>query len=442
MKKLIDYILDLASAEGVECDVYGEDSTGIEIEMHRGNTESIEKYRERGIGIRLVKENRVGYAFTSDLSFVSLDKMFGEASIIAENSTPLGEDMLAELQPLDTEENLSHNDLPRGAIDKRIEDLREMEESVFDYSSSIVNTEGAGYSETNSIITVGSSRGFVREEKRGSCSTFISAISSRSDEMRSGWYWAQANHPSDINFVSIGKKAAERSVNLLGSRKVPGGRYPIVFDQMAFIDILGFLEDTLSAELVLKGMSCLSGKLNKVVGPEFLSIVDDPGLEGGCFNSLFDDEGVPRRRYELIKSGELMGYLHTAMTARKMNVKPAGNALRSSFKDTPRPGATNLYIEPGEKTPDDILSELSEGLYVQDIMGIHTADSISGDFSVGVNGHYIKLGADDCPICEMTVSGNVLDILSGIRYISNDLVFMGSLGSPSVLVEGLSVSGK
>jgi PmbA protein len=317
-----------------------------------------------------------------------------------------------------------------------------MEESAFDYSSSIVNTEGAGYSEANSIITVGSSRGFVREEKRGSCSTFISAISRQSDELRSGWYCGQANHPSDINFVSIGKKAAERSVNLLGSRKIPGGRYPIIFDQMAFIDILGFLEDTLSAELVLKGMSCLSGKLNKVIAPEFLSLVDDPGLKGGCFNSLFDDEGVPRRRYELIKSGELMGYLHTAMTSRKMNVKPVGNALRSSFKSIPQPGVTNLYIEPGDKTPNDILSELSEGLYVQDIMGIHTADSISGDFSVGVNGHYIKLGTEYCPICEMTVSGNLLDILSGIRYIANDLVFVGSLGSPSVLVEGLSVSGK
>jgi PmbA protein len=260
--------------------------------------------------------------------------------------------------------------------------------------------------------------------------------------MRSGWYWGQATRPSGIDFVSIGKKAAERSVRLLGSRKIPGGRYPIVFDPMAFIDILGFLEDTLSAEKVLKGMSCLSGKLNKVIAPDFFSLVDDPRLNGGCFNSLFDDEGVPRRRYEPIKSGELKGYLHTVMTSRKMNVKPFGNAFRSSFKGIPWPGVTNLYVKPGDKNPDYILSELLEYLYVQDIMGIHTADSISGDFSVGVNGYYVKSGDIYCPICEMTVSGNILDILSGIIYIAGDLVFMGSLGSPSVLVEGLSVSGK
>ena len=442
MRKLVNYILDLASAKGVDCDVYGEDSAGIEIEMHRGNAESVEKYRERGVGIRLVKEHSVGYAFTSDLSFISLDKMFEEASVIAKNSTPFGEDILAEKQVSDSAENLSQPDFPRDSIDKRIENVRQMEESVFDYSSSVVNTEGTGYSETNSIITIGSSRGFIREEKRGSCSTFISAISERSGELRSGWYWGQGARPGDIDFVSVGKKAAERSVNLLGSRKIPGGRYPVVFDQMAFIDMLGFLEETLSAEMVLKGMSCLSGKLNKIVAPEFLSLVDDPDLKGGCFNSLFDDEGVSRRRFELIKSGVLKGYLHTVMTSRKMNISPAGNAFRSSFKSVPRPGVTNFYIEPGDKNPDDILSELSEGLYVQDIMGMHMADSISGDFSVGVNGYYIKSGAVQCPVCEMTVSGNILDSLSGIVHIANDLVFMGSLGSPSVLVDGLSVSGE
>ncbi|MDZ7861007.1 MAG: TldD/PmbA family protein [Candidatus Krumholzibacteriota bacterium] len=442
LKESTNYILDLASVRSVQCDVYVEDSAGIEIETHRGNVESVDKYRERGIAIRLVKDAGAGYAFTSDLSFSSLDSMFEEALVIARNSTPLDEDILADPQPSEADGNLDQDDLSRDAVEGRIEDVIKMEEAAFDFSGSIVNTDRAGYFEESSIITVSSSRGFTREEKRGSCSTFISAISKRSGETRSGWAWGQSPSPDGIDFAGIGRKAAERSLNLLGSRKIPGGRYPTLFSQLAFIDILGFLGDILSAEMVIKGISCLSGKLNKMIAPKFLSIVDDPFLKGGCFNSRFDDEGVSRRRYEIIKSGRLKGYLHTVMTSRKMKVTSAGNAFRSSFKAVPGPGVTNFYIEPGDKSSRDIMSGLSEGIYVQSIMGIHTADSISGDFSVGISGSYIKSGNVHCPICEMTVSGNILDVLSGITCIANDLVFAGSSGSPSILVSGLSVSGK
>jgi PmbA protein len=217
---------------------------------------------------------------------------------------------------------------------------------------------------------------------------------------------------------------------------------PVLFDSYAFVDMLGLLEDILSADMVYKGMSCMAGKISHVVAPEQVTVVDDPGLEGGCGNSSFDDEGVPRKRIKLIDRGILSGYFHTAETARKMGKGRPGNACRTSFKSTPEPGGTNFYLQPGEITAADILAGMGEGILIQNIMGIHTADPISGDFSLGFNGYYINSGSREHPLCEMTVAGSVPDLLAGIESVGDDLKFIGGTGSPSVLVTGLSVSGE
>ncbi len=440
MKEYVNHILDIAKSRNVDCEVFAEDSRGLEIEVHRGSTESIERYRDRGVGIRLVENSRSGYAFSSDLSKAALESAFEEAAASAAAGSPTGEMLIADFHQLEREPDLSDRGEPD--VEMLTERVLEMEEQAFSYSGEVVNTRNAGYSESWTRVTVGSTRGFVREDYRGCCSCFISAIARRGDEIRSGGFWHQSPERGGVDFRMTGRRAAARAVSLLGSRKIRGGRLPALFDSYAFIDMLGFLEDILSAEMVTKGMSCLAGKLNRELAPEYVNIVDDPALEGGCGNCAFDDEGVPAGRIELISGGVLKGYFHTSATARKMGGGRPGNAVRPSFKAIPEPGAANLYLEPGARGMDDMIAGIDRGVLIQNIMGIHTADTISGDFSLGFNGHYISSGERKHPLCEMTVAGSILDLLYGIAEIGSGLHFVGDTGSPPVLVSGLSVSGE
>jgi len=438
----VEYVIGLAREKGLECEVFAEDTAGMDLEIHRGAAESIDRYREKGIGIRALDGNRAGYSFTSDIAQRSLRKAFKEAADISKSSSPSQRDVLADPVGLEHAAEGGEDIALTTGTAEILDALVEMEDAAFSQSADIVNTQNVAYTERRSSVTVGSSRGFIRSEARGYASFSISAISKKANETRSDWYQGQGRDFSDIDWVSVGREAARRSAGLLGSRKIPGGRYPIIFDSMAFIDILGFIEEMISAEMVIRGISVLEGKMGKRVASNLFNLVDDPARKDGLYSSAFDDEGVPRRKYRLVDQGSLMGYLHNSMTARWMGVEPTGNATRGSFKEPPLPGGTNLYLEAGRSSAKELVSSIEEGILVQDIMGMHTADSVSGDFSVGVGGYLVTSGSLIHPVCEVTVSGNILNLLGGIAGVGDELFFVGSTGSPAVMVEGLSLSGK
>ena len=172
------------------------------------------------------------------------------------------------------------------------------------------------------------------------------------------------------------------------------------------------------------------------------TLIDDPFLGGGCFNAPFDDEGVPCIRRELVSGGVLEGFLHNSYSVRKTGRGTAGSAFRGSFKSIPVPGPTNLFVAPGTADADELVESLGNGIYIQDVMGMHTADSISGDFSVGITGYEVRGGKKERAVCEMTISGNVMSLLEGIAATGSGISFAGQVGSPPVLVDGLSVSGR
>lgn len=434
-------ILEIARRRACECEVYGEDVRSFRVEVHRDTVESMDRSSERGVGIRLVRDGRIGFAFTSDVAPSGLARAFEEAYANAACSSPMDVDHLA-----DNEEGERHDDLypvlpPRGGEHGKVERVRAMEGACFGFDAAVVNTEGAHYFELVAGIYAASTRGFFRHEKRGICLTAVVAVAQRNDEMRSGYRYMQALHPDDIDFTAVGRTAAERAVKLLGSKRIATKRYPVVIDGAAFVEIIELITEALSAEMVVKGMSVLGGQRGKAVARDVVSIFDDPFRRGGCFNAGFDAEGVPRRRCTLVESGVLIEFLHNVHSSRKMAVKRSGNALRRNFKSLPLPGPSNLYLAPGTRPAAEIIADIDEGVYVQSIMGMHTADTISGDFSVGINGFHITGGNMGEPVSEMTMSGNILELLRGIGEVGSDLVFIGPYGAPTVFVEGISVSG-
>ncbi|UCF05748.1 MAG: TldD/PmbA family protein [bacterium] len=441
MESSINSILDFASVGKCECEVYGERVRRYRVEMHRRKIESIESSRDAGIAIRLVHEGRVGHVSTSDLSPDGLSAAFQKALECASNSTPVDVDILAPYRKESIREGLYPKLPSAGGNQVKIAGVRTMEEACLSHDPRIVNTEGASYTESVGEVFVASTRGFFRTEERGFCSCSIQAIAKQGDEIRSGWFHAQGLDCGDLDFASTGREAAARAVGLVGSRRIETRRYPVVLDGSAVTSFLGLLKRALSGEMVVKGASVLAGRKGSQIAPEYVTVIDDPFLEAGCNNAAFDGEGAPTERRVVVESGSLRGYLHNAFSARKLGVPVAANAVRATFKDLPEPGPTNLFLLPGARSTAEMVDDLIPGIYVLDVMGMHTADHISGDFSVGISGYHVRSGGDRVPISEMMMSGNVLDLLAGIREVGKDSIFIGPYGSPAIRIDGMSISG-
>lgn len=443
MREIIETVLQAARDAGFECEAYGETVERFGVEVYRGSVESVDRSRDAGVGVRVAGEGRTGFAWTSDLDRAGLLAAVDEAVRCARAGDPARTDALADAgeaagppgpagpYPLDR---------PAGP---KIDGALEMEAAALGADPRIVNTESAGYSEVTADVHVAGTRGFHRSERRGMCACAAGAVAAAGGDVRTGWFYAQATDPGRLDFGAVGEEAGRRAAGLLGAAPLPTGRCPVVFDGMAFAEIVSLLAECLSGEMAMRGTTVFAGSLGAGVAPALFSLVDDPFLAGGCFNAGFDDEGVLRDRRTLIGSGTLRTFLHTSRSAREAGRGSLpGCAGRGSYRSLPSPGPTNLFVVPPPSGGGNPVASLADGLYIQDVMGVHTADPISGDFSVGIQGHRILRGEPAGAVSGMTVSGTVTALLSGIAEVGALVKFSGPCGSPDVLVEGLSVSGR
>jgi len=187
--------------------------------------------------------------------------------------------------------------------------------------------------------------------------------------------------------------------------------------------------------------SLLKNKVGRKVASSLISLVDDGRLDGGIATAPADGEGVLSQRTDLIRDGVLQGYLYNTYTAGRDGVSSTGNGVRHSFKGGPEVGPTNIFIKPGVRKPGDIISEVRDGFYVTSVMGMHTANPISGDFSVGAAGVWIKNGEFAQAVRGVAIAGNILDLMEGIDAVGDDLRFFGSQGAPTVRINQITISG-
>ncbi|MFC1737405.1 metallopeptidase TldD-related protein, partial [Candidatus Hydrogenedentota bacterium] len=216
----------------------------------------------------------------------------------------------------------------------------------------------------------------------------------------------------------------------------------VVFDSSVASEFLDIAAASVKADHVLKNKSLFAGMLGEQVAADCVQVVDDGRLERGIYATPFDGEGIPTRDTSIIEDGILKSYLHSVYTAGKMKAGVTGNGMRGSYSGLPEVGTTNLYLKNGDKTPEDIFAECGDGFLVTSAMGVHTANPISGDFSVGASGLWIEGGKPGRPVRGVTIAGNIKELLKSITTIGNDLRFFGSCGSPSILVSSLMVSGE
>lgn len=260
------------------------------------------------------------------------------------------------------------------------------------------------------------------------------------DDPQFGWAAASGRVVSSLSPENTGKEAGMRAVELIGARPPPTGIYPVLFDNRSGADLLDVLAPSLYGENLRKKTSLFNGLMGRKVFSEKISIVDDGLLPGGDETGPVDDEGTPCRATACVSEGRLARLLYSRCEAARQGKEPTGNGF--SGGGPPLTGATNLYIKNGTAGQRELFGAFGKIIFIRELLGIHTADPISGDFSVGFSGLMIEKGEMVHPVTGGAVSGNLRGLFKGVVETGNDLCFHGGYGSPSLLVEGLSISGQ
>ncbi len=433
MFDLAEKAVDFTTKEGSSyAEAYISRSEKIEVRIEKDDITLCKEKISMGIGIRAITKNKVGFAFTTDL-----ERIEDTCKIAYKSSTKTRPD--PDFKKLPSPEPPSSI---KDVYDKRLKDL-EVEECI-DFSQEML--EGCKF-DPNILLTHGATT-FVSGESVivnsegincGEKSTFTAAsiTCSYRKEPITGYEY-KASRFLDIDYEDIGNRCGKLVLNSLKPRKIESGEYDVVLSPFAMEDILSFtLIPSLSSEAVYRKRSKLSGKINEDVAIGELDILDDGTLPKGLNTSSIDSEGLPTKSTEIIKKGVLKSYLYDSYNAYRDGVLSTGNSVRDSFRSMPGVGPTNFLIKEGKSDP---IEELGEGLFVKGTIGAHTSNPITCDFSLETkNAFYIKDGSIEYPVKQAMLVGNTLDLLKNIVSVGNDSEQVGSVFSPSILVEKMRV---
>jgi PmbA protein len=429
----------LPSAVG---DVFLVHSRHRSAEWSEGKPENRINAVTHGMGVRVIDGGRPGFSHTNRWDNAALDEAV-EKALASSRSTAV--DPYADV-PLPSESGAGDLDLVDGSLvssgwDTRAGFLGGLESEAKKQDKRIAKILRGSYSEAQSDVAVVNTRGIAREYSGTSVGFSMACVAVDQAETQIGYAFQAVTHYSALDIPWVIRKAVEHTVSLLGGRRIPSGRYDLVLDPFVGAEMLELLAAALRADRVQKGRSFLGDKIGSKIGSPVLKIVDNGLLRRGLGSAPVDAEGLPARETILIENGMLKNFLYDSYTARKAGHNSTGNAGRSSYKALPGPEPTNFYLEPGMRSPEDLLRQVKSGIYVRSVMGLHTVDTVSGDFSLGLMGERIENGAKTHGVRGVTMAGNVLELLKNIEALGSDLTFSGSVGSPTIWVRDISVGG-
>jgi len=348
---------------------------------------------------------------------------------------PGSEGVVADLDLVDT----GFESVPQ---EEKIKRALELESTALEKDSRIKRVRDAEYSEHDSEIFIINSNGVNRHSRSTVFMATIMAVAEKNGDSQMAFEFDFNHFYDKLDHIGIAESAADRALRLLGGKPVPGCQCPVILSAETASELLGVTTYALTAEAVDKGKSWLAGKDGKQVFSPVVTIIDDGKLESAPESFPFDGEGVPTCRSVLINSGRLEGLFFDTYYACKMGRRSTGNGVRSDYAGTPRPGAIATYIEPGSRSVEELIASVDKGFFVDELMGVHMADPISGEFSLGCRGWAIEDGVLAEPVTGMAVAGTLEHLWHTVAELGNNLKFFGNHGSPAVLIEHLTLSGK
>lgn len=443
-----------AGATDAEAVLYEGDEFSALVRL--GQVEMLKESGSRAVGLRVFlasgKAQRTASTSSSDLSAESLDRLVEGALALARITS---EDPFAglpepeEFGQIEGDLALYFDDVNQQPPAERIEIARRVEAAAMAYDTRIQNSKGGDFDTGTSHKILANSRGFVGEYRRSYCGFSAAPIAqdAAGDMQQSYWYSSSRTTRRLEDPEAIGREAARRTLRRLGARQAKTQQAPVVFSPEIARSIIGYIFDAANGDAIYRHASFLDEMLGERVAGDNITIVDDGtlvfedelGRIGGFGTVPFDGEGLPTRRKVLVERGILKTYVTNTYTARKLGMRSTGNASRG-LAGNPGIGAGNYFLEPGSLTPEALIAEIPNGLYVTETMGMGV-NLVTGDYSQGASGIWIENGELAYPVEEITIAGNLKEMYRNISAIANDLVFRSSTASPTLRIEGMMIAG-
>ncbi len=450
-------LLRKKSMDGYE--IYFNQSSHFDTESKDGNIETLQTDRYAGMAFRILNQQRVGFSYTtfstpspSGKQNISgeLDRVIEDAIRSAGATSP---DPCFDFTPT---LKITSSNLP--IFDETLESITEKEKiekaKYLEAAAKEVDPERikkvrkASYQETLSRTTLMNSEGLRFSYDHTLASLSVTAVAEFGGESEVGWDFEVSHFFNDLDAKRIGQSAGRKALERLGGRRIPSGVTSVLLRNHVASEFLSLFAHSFLADQVQKGKSPLKGKQGERLFSSLLTLVDDGLYPKGISTAPIDGEGMPGQRTSLVVQGELTGYLYDRYWAHRENlsspgrrVESTGNSRRHGIKSPPGVGISNFFIEPGNHPYPELVKNLSQGLVVEEVMGLHTVDPISGDFSLGCSGDWIERGEKIYPVKSIAIAGNLFELFRKITGVGEDLKFYGAVGSPSLLVKDLFISG-
>jgi PmbA protein len=436
---LNDLVAKAKKAGADAADAVAVAGTSLSHTRRLGKTEKLERSESQDLGLRVLIGKQQAIVSSSDRAPATLGELVERAVAMAR---AIPEDPFCGLADPDqitkSWPTLDMLDPEEPSAEILIERARAAEEAALAVAG-VTNSDGAHAGWSRGRLALVASNGFTGISAGSNHGVSASVIAGTGTEMETDYDTANAVYAVDLRSAEdIGRQAGERAVKRLGSRKMPTGKVPVIFDPRVARSFLSHLLGVISGPSIARGTSFLKDKFGQQIFPETITIVEDPHKQRGLRSRPFDGEGIANKRRALIDKGVLTTWLLDLRSARQLKMISTGHAVRGT-SGPPTPAATNVWIEPGTVSAKELYADVKSGFYVTELMGMGV-NGVTGDYSRGASGFWIENGEITFPVSEMTVAGNLKDMF--LRLIAaNDLEFKTGADAPTLRIDDLTVAG-
>ena len=430
-----------APGEGIEAYVARAKDTAVRI--YEGEVEHFTSAQAEGIGIRVVRDGRTGFAYAGTLDPSAVDEVLAEARGNVEFGTP---DEFAGLAEPDgvpvVEQDLWRDELLTMPTADKIALAKELERSTL-AADRRIRVDEADYADVQAEGAVATSTGIATAGRETGAYLSVSTLADDGDVTHTGFGFTVGRGPSDFDPQKAAREAAERATRLLGATKPSTGKVTVVLDPFVSAQLLGIVGSTLNGEAVLKGRSIFAGRIGEEVAATRLTLIDDPTNPLAYTASEIDGEGLATRRNVLIDGGILQQFVQSSYSARRSGTPPTGNATRAGFKSTPGCGCLALALVPGTRSQAELIADVGDGVLIQTVQGLHSGvNPVSGDFSTGASGLMIRDGELAEPVREFTIASTLQRMLRDVVEVGGDVEWLPmSAAGVSLVIRDVTMSG-
>jgi PmbA protein len=439
-----DRIVGMAeSSEQLEA--YVGRSSDTQVRVYEGEVEQLAVADSQGVGVRVVRDGRQGFAYCGTFDAGALAETVEEAR---DNATFGEPDVANGLPGPDGVEPVALDLWRPGLADVPTADkvalALELERAVLGADARITGVESCDYADSLAEAAVVTTTGIRRTSRETGCELVAYSLAADGDDTQTGFGFSLGRSFDELDVGVAARDAADRAVRMLGATKPPSGRLTIVLDPWVTAQLLGIVAGTLGAEEVVKGRSLFADRVGEQVASPLLTVVEDPTDARSWGATPVDAEGLATRRVPLVDAGVLQGFVHSTWTARRMGTASTGSAVRGGFKSTPGAGCRAVAPTPGTATAADLIAGVDDGVLVQEVSGLHSGvNPVSGDLSTGAEGLRIRGGQVAEPLREFTIASTLQRLLLDVRAVGADLTWLPMSAAGLTLVIGdVAVSGE